>query len=277
MEKEIREDEVSISCSTLSTQSSSHHHALTSRRNEHTPWPRHRQLIKTSHLLLLVFLTCCLSFTSASSVYIEESMVEVEEHPVDTPETFQESLDRLARTGTILVDPRPPPIPNPKAWTLATENDDLRRRSLDDLKIFAVRQVGDDENDSKDSSSSSMTTTSLRPSSTKGSSSKGSSTVSSGLVAQTTAASTSLPTPFDNGFANNITESCSNFMYGFLTNATFHACLPFSLLLQVRPLLFPWSKPSLPLNANSIHHNINRLKITSIHYLIIMKSPSLLI
>lgn len=44
----------------------------------------------------------------------------------------------------------------------------------------------------------------------------------------------SLPKPFDTTLGNNFTQSsCPAFFESFLTNATFTACLPFSLLLQV--------------------------------------------
>lgn len=46
----------------------------------------------------------------------------------------------------------------------------------------------------------------------------------------------SLPTPFDSSLGNNFTEaSCPAFFQSFLENAAFHNCIPFSLLLQVRP------------------------------------------
>jgi hypothetical protein len=244
MEEETRRGEALISSPaqpTRSTHSPSHHASAPARRNRRRAWLRQRQPLRTSHLLLVVFLTCCLSLTAASSsVYIAESMVEVEESPMS--ETFQESLARLARTGTILVDPRPPPNvePNPHAWTLATLDDDLaaaQRRSLDrpnqnSHDRLNARQVGDEHADADaKSSSSSMISTATRPSPTKSSETASG---TSGIVAQTSTASSTLPTPFDTGFGGNITQSCSDFMSGFLGNATFKECLPFSLLLQVR-------------------------------------------
>lgn len=231
-----RENEVPVAIyhSTSSTHSPSHHDSLTSRRDEHTPWPRHRHLIRTSHILLFFFMTCCLSLTSAS-IYIEESMVEFDEVQPDESELLKSSLDRLARTGTILVDQDLPP-PNPKAWTLATEHDDLQRRN---------DPFGNQDQDAHSSSSTSMITTAPAASSTKSSGTK--STRTSSTVAPTTEAASPLPVPFDQGFSGNITDSCSNFMYGFLANSTFKACLPFSLLLQVCLTLF-LIPPSLATN-----------------------------
>ena len=49
---------------------------------------------------------------------------------------------------------------------------------------------------------------------------------------------TSLPKAFDGGLGSNYTEaSCPLFLNSFLNNDTFNGCMPFSLLLQVSPLL----------------------------------------
>lgn len=89
-----------------------------------------------------------------------------------------------------------------------------------------------------------MITTAAPSSSTKSSAAKGTSTSSSVLTAETETPS-ALPVPFDQGFSGNITDSCSNFMYGFLTNSTFKSCLPFSLLLQNSNSFFQASKSVL--------------------------------
>jgi len=44
---------------------------------------------------------------------------------------------------------------------------------------------------------------------------------------------TAIPQPFDSALGNNFTTSCQSFFQRFLSNATFNACHPFSLLLQV--------------------------------------------
>jgi hypothetical protein len=50
----------------------------------------------------------------------------------------------------------------------------------------------------------------------------------------TTAAASPLPSPFDGALAANFStgQKCPNFIYSFLSNATFKACYPLSLLLQ---------------------------------------------
>lgn len=227
---ERRKYDVSIS-RTNSPHSPSHHqHTPThlTPRNERSSWLRHR-LLPTPSFFLILFLTisCCISLSSASHFYIDEQMIEAIEAD-DVSEDLGSALARLAKSGTILVDQGPPP--NPKAWTLATEHDDLQRRGLDS-------STSKDASSSTVSSATSMiTTVSTSSSATKTSSS------STGIVAATTAASSPLPSPFDQGFSGNITDSCQSFMDGMLANATFKSCLPFSLLLQViPPFLHPFN------------------------------------
>ncbi|KIM95100.1 hypothetical protein OIDMADRAFT_172233 [Oidiodendron maius Zn] len=84
-------------------------------------------------------------------------------------------------------------------------------------------------------------------SATKSSSSTSSSAAS--LATQSSQPSSSpLPTPFDQGFAGNITETCSNFVYGFLADSTFTSCLPFSLLLQNSESFFQAEKSVLSIS-----------------------------
>ena len=73
-------------------------------------------------------------------------------------------------------------------------------------------------------------------------------TVSSTAAAEAPAASTSassttttsLPRAFDAGFGTNYTQpSCPTFLRSMVNNDTFNACVPFSLLLQVRPFFSP--------------------------------------
>ncbi|CZR68496.1 uncharacterized protein PAC_18395 [Phialocephala subalpina] len=170
----------------------------------------------TRHLFLVIILTCFLTFSSAS-VYIEEEMVE--RSPEDVTELLGSTFARLARSGTILVDQRPPP--EPKSWELERPDtaDDLRRRNTDN------------SNSSSNSTTRSSSTSTLAPTST-----------SSGLVVATTESASALPTPFDTGFNNNITTNCQSFMTSMLANSTFKSCLPFSLLLQNSNSFFQASK-----------------------------------
>ena len=204
--------------------SHSSHHQHTPRnlapRNERSSWLRHRLFpASSSVLLILLTISCCISLSSASHFYIDEQMIESIEAD-DGSEDLGSALARLAKSGTILVDQGPPP--NPKAWTLQTEHDGLQRRGAD-----SSSSSKDHTSSSKVSSTSSMITTA----STSSSATK----TSSSIVAATTAAASPLPSPFDQGFSGNITDSCQSFMDGMLGNATFKSCLPFSLLLQVLP------------------------------------------
>jgi hypothetical protein len=179
-----------------------------SRPPSRAPWLRLAAAPAVLVTLLLTF-SCCISLSSASSFYIDEQMMESIE-PDDFVENLGPALASLAESGTILVDQRPPP--DPKAWTLATENDDLERRGLESSS-----------GGSPASSSSTVTVTTT------------SASAATSIAAATTAAAAPLPSPFDQGFSGNITQSCQTFMTTMLSNATFEACLPFSLLLQVPP------------------------------------------
>ena len=211
-------DADSVSSWISSTQSPSHHRRPVLK--ESSSRLHHRLLRDSSFLIILLTISCCISLTSASHLYIDEQMIEGFEED-NVSEDIGSALARLARSGTILVDQGPPP--NPKAWTLATEHDDLQRRGLDSSSSTEATSIAS-------SPTSMITKISTSPSETTASS-----TSSSNAAAATDPAGP-LPSPFDQGFNGNITSSCQSFMSGMLTNATFTACLPFSLLLQVLPL-----------------------------------------
>lgn len=238
---EVRETEVSISLSPANSPHSPSHHQRTP-TNEHPPWhrppPRARHPPRPiSSFLLLIFLTisCCISLSSASNFYIDEQMIESVEAD-DVSEDLGSALARLAKSGTILVDQGPPP--NPKAWTLATEHDDLQRRAaVDDHSSSSTSSSTSSSKDATTLVTSSITSM-ITTASTSQSVTKTSSTA---IAVATTDAASPLPSPFDQGFSGNITDSCQSFMDGMLTNATFKSCLPFSLLLQVfTPFLHPF-------------------------------------
>lgn len=191
---------------------SSHHPrtlAVSRNTNEPSAWPRnHRPSFPRHNALFLLFilLTCCVSFSSAAHYFIDEQMVEARE-----VEPLESTFARLARSGTILVDRSPPPVPAGQDAVPEAMDDDLKRRRA--------------ESSSSSSQATTLKTsvTSMVPSSTSSSAS---------IAAATQAVSTDLPSPFDLGFSGNITSNCQSFMTSMLANATFKACLPFSLLLQ---------------------------------------------
>ncbi|KAJ2988053.1 hypothetical protein NUW58_g4177 [Xylaria curta] len=95
-------------------------------------------------------------------------------------------------------------------------------------------------------------------------------TDSTGSPTTTTAASSPLPSPFDGALAANFSagQSCPNFINAFLSNETFKACYPISLLLQGSQSFFeaeksPFSitqvldaacKADLPMCADYFHN-----------------------
>lgn len=157
------------------------------------------------HILFFAVIICCLLPRCSASLYLDEQLLEA--RPAAVEEDLGAAFERLAKSGIILVDQSPPPR-RQSDWTLATLADDLRRR-----------QVGDNPETSTTNHSSST----LAPTPTS----------SGGIATATSTQSTSpLPSPFDSGFSNNITATCTAFMNNMLGNSTFQKCLPFSLLLQ---------------------------------------------
>ena len=148
---------------------------------------------------------------------------------VDDRPLLQETLDRLARRGEIVVDRRPPPVVG-----------ELQRRQFSggtDRPTSSTTAP----TDSSSAQQSGAATTSNTPSS---SSPSGSGTVSpsatSSMVTDPNAQSSSpLPKPFDTNIGANFTNSCANFFQQFKTDNNLNACLPLSLLLQVRRPLLP--------------------------------------
>lgn len=208
-------------------QRSSSHHARSpplsspSRKQQRHDYRGH------ARLALLLLFSCLALHVSAYTIHLsdaasslEESMIEeasdVEAHGLGSAaarekvlpkdDLLRSALQRLAESGTIVVDQRPPPVPVSRtSWELVDVEDEIRRR------------MG--KRDANASSTASATST------------------TAALATATESSTLSLPTPFDSGFSNNITDSCSSFMDGFLDDETFKACLPFSLLLQVSPSL----------------------------------------
>lgn len=201
------------------TQPSSHHSRTPTTRkgrgDERISWLRHDRRASTANsklLCLLIFLTCCISLTSATSYYIDEEMVEERE-----VEPLESTFARLARSGTILVDQSPPPIPVGE-WS----EDPVPESNDHDLK----------PRDGTNSSSSASTANTTLKTSISSSATAAASTTVTSIPADTTASASPLPSPFDIGFSGNITSDCQSFMNSMLSNATFKTCLPFSLLLQ---------------------------------------------
>ncbi|KAL3419571.1 hypothetical protein PVAG01_08069 [Phlyctema vagabunda] len=191
-------------------------------------------------ILFLCLLICFFIVQSAaqplSGSSLEEQMIEVDENSesaslspspreklLPEDDLLGSTLDRLARTGTILVDQRPPPVPvSPTSWELANVEEAIQLR-IKQRRWNKKRQVTASASSTPTATVSTTTTASV-------------------LVVAATDTATSLPTPFDSGFSNNITDSCNAFLDNVLNNATFKKCLPFSLLLQSSNSFFQISK-----------------------------------
>ncbi|RDW83317.1 hypothetical protein BP5796_04808 [Coleophoma crateriformis] len=211
----------SMNASRTPRQRSLSHHARCPAGSCQSSKPHRHNTYGTAKLCLLLslcfFVLNCSAYSislSEAASTLEESLVEgssdVDSYGLDSPaehekvlpkgDLLRSALQRLAESGTIVVDQRPPPVPvSPTSWELVDIEEEIKKR----MEKRAV------------SSSASSTASST-----------------AAVATATASTTTTLPTPFDSGFSNNITDSCSTFMNSFLNDATFKTCLPFSLLLQ---------------------------------------------
>jgi len=112
---------------------------------------------------------------------------------------IEEDMAAVVDYGEILFDRSPPPAPH----------------------VRLIKRATDDDNP-----------TSSRTSST-GAGAKAS-TSTAPASSSSTSQNSALPRPFDSSLGNNFTaSSCPDFFESFLSNSTFNACNPLSLLLQV--------------------------------------------
>jgi hypothetical protein len=227
-----------------------HHHLAPASQNEHIPWLQHRHRCLPIHLyLLFLALTCCCSFASAT--YLDPS---IRPSPRDkAPELIERPTPlsrRLNRSLPILVDQRPPPAKAAGlvAWNLATEDDDidlgLQRRQTSNP--FGTDPIQSPTPSTKGQTKGQTTAAMLAPTTT---------TVTRSAVATT---ASPLPSALDSGIGTNFTtQSCPNFLSGFLANSTFKSCLPFSLFLQVSlPLVHSLLPPQVQSTKTLQHQTI---------------------
>ncbi|TVY51171.1 hypothetical protein LCER1_G007470 [Lachnellula cervina] len=223
MEEERQSQHGSSTCSSRSPvrtmtaiQPASHHSSTPLSRNKHPRCYRRRSVL-SYHLILLTLLICCLPLCSASLYSeIEERLVEPSED-LDVQESIGSALERLAKSGVILVDqsPHPRPLDAESESDYGVSSNDLRRR--DD-------PLGDDSTSSSTSPKSTAQHSSSSPTTTT--------SAAAGIATATSGSMSALPTPFDSGFSSNLSATCSSFMNDMLANAEFKQCVPFSLLLQ---------------------------------------------
>jgi hypothetical protein len=203
----------------------------------------------TNITLLVVFLIACLSpLTSATPTLSFPSQI--------FPPSPQQSLSdlqiqdsdnievALAQSGVLLIDTRPDPLQYLWASSLSVNEDpatevELRRR----------------QSNGDPFSNNSGTTSAAAVASTTVASSTSKTTTTSAAATTTASSSNPLPVVFDSSIGANFTsQTCPDFINGFLQNATFKACLPFSLLLKVcqhpAKVVLPYS--STPLTPRRI-------------------------
>lgn len=150
---------------------------------------------------LLVLLFCC-SLSTCQPFY----PLSITDPRIGAPDHFRLTLQALTDSGTLLIDQRPPPL------------EAIRKRQ----GSGAAPSNASSTPGSSGSGTPIASSTVAAPSTTNGASST------------QTSDPLPLPSPFDSFLDTNFTApSCPQFINGFLSNATFKSCLPFSLLLTV--------------------------------------------
>lgn len=220
------------------THGKSHHqqHPVRRRNGDEFPTTRPRHLIPglNLYIAIVILISFCCTLTAADATTILPAQIT---NPLgDAPEDLRLALAHLAESGTIVVDPRPPPpVPGGNYWQI----ENVEKEGL--LKLIR-----------RSSNSSSTVSQSTSNTSTTSTTKVASSSTTSGSAASSTGSASPLPNPFDTSLGNNFTsQGCPDFITSFLNNATFKACLPFSLLLEVRSLSLPFSPP-IPYSLFSI-------------------------
>jgi hypothetical protein len=148
-----------------------------------------------------VLLFCC-SLSTCQPFY----PLSITDPRIGAPDHFHLTLQALADSGTLLIDQRPPPL------------EAIRKRQGSGATPSSVSSTPGSSGSGTPKASSTVAV----PSTTNGASST------------QTSNPLPLPSPFDSFLDTNFTSpSCPQFIHGFLSNATFKSCLPFSLLLTV--------------------------------------------
>ncbi|KAI0399241.1 hypothetical protein F4802DRAFT_603184 [Xylaria palmicola] len=178
----------------------------------------HRRSLHRAVIFLLISLWACLGAATAAAAAVSASnsltnSISPDESPRPTTLTLDSVLDPTAtgpETELLLIDPRIPVFVDGR-WQMLShhEHGELRRRAP------------------KDTPSATTTTEVVIDISTV-------TAAADDPPTTTTAEASPLPSPFDGALAANFStgQSCPNFINAFLSNATFKACYPVSLLLQ---------------------------------------------
>jgi hypothetical protein len=174
-------------------------------------------------MLLLLTLFLSLTPTTASAAPHPTIPEELLDPLPNSPASFRSELAELAVSNIILVDTRPQPIVS----HFAKGHELVKRQHIE-------KRASSSSTASPTSSSASATT--------------------SGPTAADSASP--LPSPFDSNIGANYTQpSCPDFLNGFLDDPQFKACLPFSMMLEVRlyPFLINFVVLGLPASSSCVH------------------------
>ena len=178
-------------------------------------------MISTTTLMRLTIILMCL--TRPICAHVME---------FDTQVHASAFFEQLAARGEIHVDQREPP---------QRQDIYLERRQVGDsvvpTTVPEATSTSSLTSSSTSSSSLEPTVTSLGgtpPAIMTAANTAGSTPgVATSTAPSVTVITTPLPTPFDTSLGSNFTStSCPSFFSSFLTNSTFHSCVPISLLLQ---------------------------------------------
>jgi len=202
-----------------------HKHCRNNKYN--SPSLRHRTSKRQPHihLRLLVLITLFLSFITNAIATGFPDINAREARELKSADLLGSTLARLARTGTIVTDPR--------ARQRIINRDQEPQLSEIDLRKRLGSATTESDSKSTEASLSASTGKTTSEKTTVTSTAVASSTSSSGIVAATTAASSALPSPFDTSLGSNFTNSaCPDYIRSFVADEDFKTCLPFSLLLQ---------------------------------------------
>ncbi|EKD20821.1 c6 zinc finger domain containing protein [Drepanopeziza brunnea f. sp. 'multigermtubi' MB_m1] len=161
--------------------------------------------------LLAIFSFCFTLSSAAPARFVGEQLLKAQSA---VSEPLGSTFERLARSGTILVDRRPAPVPD-NNWSPELD------QPVADLRPRAAAALAENP-------TITPTEAPAEP--------------NSGIVADKTPTPDSFPHPFDMGFSNNITTECQTFMDSMLSNSSFRECLPFSMLLSNSNSFFQASK-----------------------------------
>ncbi|KAI1117072.1 hypothetical protein F5Y14DRAFT_448458 [Nemania sp. NC0429] len=175
----------------------------------------------SSYRAMIFLLVCCWTCLSLAAVAASLSPDEPPSPTLSGTETSSRGLE----PEILLIDTRIPVFIDGH-WRIMSDEEhrELRRREA----------APKEEAPKETSSTATATTTTTTTTEVVVDVSKITDSSASDPVSSTSAAASPLPSPFDGALAANFStgQSCPNFINAFLSNATFKACYPVSLLLQ---------------------------------------------